>query len=405
MAIEREIIVDSLIEILEKNQYSHIVEKAVLDKYDYLPNNEKAFIKRTIEGTIENLIPIDEVINQYSKVKVNKLKPMIRTILRMSIYQLLYMDKIPDSAVCNEAVKIANKRGFRTLSGFVNGILRNISRNKSDIKIDDLNVLPSWLMEHFKTNYGEDTANIIVQDIKKEHPVVIRERKKLKDVSNMTKVSYLDNAYIVNKGISIADIKGYNDGDFIVQDISSQMVCNIAGIKAGDVVIDVCAAPGGKSIHACDLGAYVYASDISQKKIDYIKQNAKRCNVDNITIKVQDATILDESMLDKADVLIADVPCSGLGVIGKKSDIRFKVKKEDLDKIVQIQKKIIDTVHRYVKKGGILMYSTCTLNPDENEKMAQYIVDNYSFEMLYEKQFIPGIDGTDGFYLSKLKKL
>lgn len=405
MANEREIVVESLIEILEKNQYSHLIEKAVLDKYDYLPNNEKAFIKRVTEGTIENLLPIDEIINRYSKVKVNKLKPMIRTILRMSVYQIIYMERVPDSAVCNEAVKLATKRGFRTLSGFVNGILRNISRQKDTLLVDQIDVLPLWLKEHFINSYGEDTAKLIIEDMKKEHPVVIRARRRLKDASHMTVVSGIDNAYTVNKGISVSSIPGYDEGDFIVQDISSQMVCKIADIKENDIVFDVCASPGGKSLHAYDLGAKVYSYDVSEIKVDLIKENIKRCKADGITALVKDATVLDEDMINKADVVIADVPCSGLGIIGKKSDIKFKTNEDELVNIVNLQKKIISNVYRYVKEDGVLMYSTCTLNPLENEKMAEWIVNNFPFKKEYEKQFIPGIDNTDGFYIAKLRRI
>jgi len=405
MAINlREIVVDSLIEILEKGQFSHVVEKGVLDKVDYLPSNEKAFIKRCIEGTIENQIPIDEVINTYSKVKVNKQKPMIRTILRMSTYQILYMDGIPDSAICNEAVKLAGKRGFRTLSGFINGVLRNICRDKSKIDVSKIDTLPSWIVEHFKSSYGEDVTKTIMEDIKKERPVTIRARRPLKDVSMLTKVSAPFDVYTLNKGYSVTDIPGFIDGDFIVQDISSMMVCLNANIREGDVVLDVCAAPGGKSIHAFDLGAKVTSFDISDYKVNLINENIDRCKA-QIETKVLDATKYDESLKESADIVIADVPCSGLGVIGRKSDIAFRLKKEDLDSLVDIQRKIVSNVTSYIKKGGTLMYSTCTLNPKENEECVKWIVDTLNFELEYEKQFIPGIDNTDGFFVARLKKL
>lgn len=401
MAINlREIVLDSLIEIIEKGEYSHIIEKAVLDKYDYLPSNEKAFIKRTCEGTLENLIAIDEVINRYSKVKVNKQKPLIRTLLRMSIYQLLYMDGVPDSAICNEAVKLASKRGFRTLGGFVNGVLRAIARDKDNINLDSLKVLPDWLYEHLSNSYGKEKADIICEDFKHPHKVTIRARRPLKDITLVQKVEGYDNVYTLSKGTSVKDIPGYEDGDFIVQDISSMMVGNLSGIKKGDVVLDVCAAPGGKSIHAYDLGGKVYSSDLTYEKVAILNENAKRCKAD-IDIRMHDATILDESMVDMADVVIADVPCSGLGIIGKKSDIRLKIKPENMDALVDIQRDIISTVYKYIKKNGTLMYSTCTLNPKENELQAKWIEENLPLRKISEKQFLPGIDNTDGFYIAK----
>lgn len=410
---EREIVLDSLIEILDKNQFSHVVEKAVLDKYDYLDSKQKAFIKRMCEGTIEKLILIDDVINSYSKVKVNKQKSVIRGILRLSVYQILFMDKVPDSAVCNEAVKLSGKRGFKSLSGFVNGVLRNISRDKDKIDTDSDN-MPEWIKNHLIDSYGEERARTIIEDINKEHPVTIR----IRDNSSVTKDDGLtaaegyDDVYLLTKGISPADIRGYDEGRFTVQDVASIEAVKKAEIKKGDLVLDVCAAPGGKSILAYDLGAKVISRDISDYKVSLIDENIRRCKVDTstrndsyIVTQVHDATIKDESLTDKVDVLIADLPCSGLGVMGRKSDIKYKTRKEDLETLPVLQKQIIDVIIGYVKKGGVLMYSTCTMNPAENEEQVKYIIDKYPFKVEYEKQFLPGIDKTDGFYIARLRRM
>lgn len=410
---EREIVLDSLIEILDKNQFSHVVEKAVLDKYDYLDSKQKAFIKRMCEGTIEKLILIDNVIDSYSKVKVNKQKPVIRGILRLSVYQILFMDKVPDSAVCNEAVKLAGKRGFKSLSGFVNGVLRNISRDKDKIDTGSDN-MPEWIKNHLIDSYGEERARTIIEDINKEHPVTIR----IRDNSSVTKDDGLtaaegyDDVYLLTKGISPADIRGYDEGRFTVQDVASIEAVKKAEIKKGDLVLDVCAAPGGKSILAYDLGAKVISRDISDYKVSLIDENIRRCKVNTstrndsyIVTQVHDATIKDESLTDKVDVLIADLPCSGLGVMGRKSDIKYKTRKEDLETLPVLQKQIIDAIAGYVKKGGVLMYSTCTMNPAENEEQVKYIIDKYPFNVEYEKQFLPGIDKTDGFYIARLRRM
>lgn len=410
---EREIVLDSLIEILEKNRFSHVIEKAVLDKYDYLDNKQKAFIKRMCEGTIENLIVIDGVIDSFSKVKVAKQKPVIRNILRLSVYQILYMDKVPDSAVCNEAVKLSGKRGFRSLSGFVNGVLRNISRNKDRIDIAG-DAMPEWIKEHLINSYGQEKAALIIDDINKEHPVTIRIRdnKPVGENEGLNKVSEMDNVYTLSKGTSPADIEGYDNGRFTVQDIASIEAVMHAGISKGDTVLDVCAAPGGKSVLAYDLGAKVISRDISDYKVSLIDENINRCGISTdpsderyIISQVHDATVFDESLAEKIDVLIADLPCSGLGVMGRKSDIKHKTNVEDLDTLPILQRQIIDTVVKYVKKGGVLMYSTCTMNPKENEEQAEYITSAYLFKIEYEKQFLPGIDGTDGFYIAKLRRI
>ncbi len=410
---EREIVLDSLIEILDKNQFSHVVEKAVLDKYDYLDSKQKAFIKRMCEGTIEKLILIDDVINSYSKVKVNKQKPVIRGILRLSVYQILFMDKVPDSAVCNEAVKLAGKRGFKSLGGFVNGVLRNISRDKDKIDTDSDN-MPEWIKNHLIDSYGEERARTIIEDINKEHPVTIRIRdnSSVTEDDGLTAAEGYDDVYLLPKGISPADIRGYDEGRFTVQDVASIEAVKKAEIKKGDLVLDVCAAPGGKSILAYDLGAKVISRDISDYKVSLIDENIRRCKVDTstrndsyIVTQVYDATIKDESLTDKVDVLIADLPCSGLGVMGRKSDIKYKTRKEDLETLPVLQKQIIDVITGYVKKGGVLMYSTCTMNPAENEEQVKYIIDKYPFKVEYEKQFLPGIDKTDGFYIARLRRM
>lgn len=410
---EREIVLDSLIEILDKNQFSHVVEKAVLDKYDYLDSKQKAFIKRMCEGTIEKLILIDDVINSYSKVKVNKQKPVIRGILRLSVYQILFMDKVPVSAVCNEAVKLSGKRGFKSLSGFVNGVLRNISRDKDKIDTDSDN-MPEWIKNHLIDSYGEERARTIIEDINKEHPVTIRIRdnSSVTEDDGLTAAEGYDDVYLLTKGISPADIRGYDEGRFTVQDVASIEAVKKAEIKKGDLVLDVCAAPGGKSILAYDLGAKVISRDISDYKVSLIDENIRRCKVNTstrndsyIVTQVHDATIKDESLTDKVDVLIADLPCSGLGVMGRKSDIKYKTRKEDLETLPVLQKQIIDAIAGYVKKGGVLMYSTCTMNPAENEEQVKYIIDKYPFNVEYEKQFLPGIDKTDGFYIARLRRM
>lgn len=216
----------------------------------------------------------------------------------------------------------------------------------------------------------------------------------------------------MTKGISPADIRGYDEGRFTVQDVASIEAVKKAEIKKGDLVLDVCAAPGGKSILAYDLGAKVISRDISDYKVSLIDENIRRCKVNTstrndsyIVTQVHDATIKDESLTDKVDVLIADLPCSGLGVMGRKSDIKYKTRKEDLETLPVLQKQIIDAIAGYVKKGGVLMYSTCTMNPAENEEQVKYIIDKYPFKVEYEKQFLPGIDKTDGFYIARLRRM
>ncbi|MBP3477213.1 MAG: 16S rRNA (cytosine(967)-C(5))-methyltransferase RsmB [Lachnospiraceae bacterium] len=443
----REIVLDILLELSKGNEYSNILIAAVLEKYDYLDSREKAFIKRVSEGTIERRIQIDYVLDRYSKVPVRKMKPLIRELLRLSTYQLLFMEHVPDAAVCNEAVKLAKKRKFQSLQGYVNGVLRSIARGKAQIKYPDkqnarteyLSVcysMPVWLVEHYTIAYGEDVCEKILQAYLQRQPVSIRLDERMTQEEQETLLSqwkhngveaarhsYLPYAVTVQKTDGIRSLEGYESGSFAVQDVSSMLVVEVAGIKAGDTVIDVCAAPGGKALHAAaklNGTGQVIACDVTEYKTDKIEENRQRLQLPNVSVRVQDARKADQSLVDKADVLIADVPCSGLGVIGKKQDIKYRVTQESLNEIVQLQKEILQNVTGYVKPGGIMMYSTCTMNPAENEKMVQWICSELGFkpesmapympralQKEAEKgyiQLLPGIHETDGFFLARLRR-
>ena len=444
---EREIILDILLELSKEGEYSNVLIAAVLDKYDYLDAKKKAFIKRVSEGTIERRIQIDYVLDQYSKTPVRKMKPLIRELLRMSAYQILFMEHIPDAAVCNEAVKLAKKRGFRTLQGYVNGVLRNIARGRETISYPDrekdatayLSVcysMPVWLVAHFQKVYGEEVCEKILQAYLERRTVSVRLREALteeeqekllaawrKACVELQRHPYLPYAVELQKAAGIHRLAGYGEGLFAVQDVSSMLVVEAAGIRPGDTVIDVCAAPGGKTFHAADkLGGTgeVIACDVSRYKTDRIEENRKRLGVENVSVRVQDARLRDDSLLKRADVLLADVPCSGLGVIGRKQDIKYRVTAESLKEIQTLQKEILSNVIEYLKPGGIMMYSTCTMNPGENEEMVNWICDTFGLERvgmagqmpkaLAEEanqgmiQLLPGVHETDGFFLAKLRR-
>lgn len=427
----REIILELLLEILEQKKYSHLVMKQVLDKYAYLDKKDRAFIKRIGEGTIENLIQIDYVINNFSKTKVEKMKPVIRTILRMSVYQILFMESVPDSAACNEGVKLAVRKGFSTLKGFVNGVLRNISRNKEAIAYPDkkksladyLSVtysMPVWIVNMWLSLYKEEVTEAMLKGLLNGRPVTVRlleelseaeKEKWLQEVKgagiSMEQSEKLAYAYHLSNINSVRDIPGFMEGKFVVQDIGSMEVVEMAHIKEGDIVLDVCAAPGGKSLHAASKlhgTGMVEARDVSEYKTGMILENVERLGYENVSVKVWDATVADETWKEKADVVIADLPCSGLGVIGRKADIKYRVKPQDILEIATLQKNILKTVSAYVKKGGTLVYSTCTISKEENEQNRDYIINELSFTLEEEKQLLPGIEPSDGFYMARFKK-
>lgn len=427
----REIILDILLEISGQNEYSNILITAVLNKYDYLEPREKAFIKHVAEGTLERRIQIDYVLDRYSKVPVRKMKPLIRELLRMSVYQILFMENVPDAAVCNEAVKLAKKRRFQTLQGYVNGVLRTIVREKDKIPYPERDKdivryfsicysMPEWLVRHFQKAYGDEKTEKILQGFLERQPVCVRidenleeeTRKEILDAWKRDGVKVkshpaLSYAFLLEGTEGISRLYGYQEGYFTVQDVSSMMVVEKAGIQTGNVVLDVCAAPGGKTMHAaCKLhgSGRVIACDVTEYKTQKIEENCERLGYENVTVRVQDARVFDETLEEKADIVIADVPCSGLGVIGKKQDIKYRVTEESLQQITELQREIIRNVVRYVKPGGTLMYSTCTINSGENEKMVEWICEQFGFEKNRMVQLLPGIDETDGFFYARLRR-
>lgn len=427
---ERELVLDMLLQITRDGEYSHIVIKNVLDKYQYLDKRERAFITRVVNGTLERMIEIDYIINQFSKVKVNKMKPLIRTILRSSVYQMKYMDSVPDSAICNEAVKLAGKRGFVNLKGFVNGVLRNISRNLDKInypdekdKVSYLSVkysLPEWLVKQWLNVYDEETVKTIGSAFLEEKPLTVR--------FNEHKIKKADLIEILKKeGVTVGEVpeitcalylSGYDHlsalpsfckGLYQVQDLSSMQVALWAEVKEGDQVLDVCAAPGGKSIHIAELlngTGHVEARDLTEYKVDLIRDNIERSGLTNIEAVCQDATVYDPDKKESADIVIADLPCSGLGVLGKKPDLRYKMNEKTEAELVGLQRKILSVVKDYVKPGGKLLYSTCTIHREENEGNVEWFLKEYpKFELVKDKQMIPGKDAGDGFYVAIFKRV
>ena len=445
--MSRELILGILLEVTRDGQYSHIALSNVLSKYQYLDKKERAFITRVTEGTLEHMIEIDYIINQFSNVKVNKMKPVIRCILRSAVYQLKYMDFVPDAAVCNEAVKLAEKKGFRTLKGFVNGVLRNIARNLDNItypdKTDDINFLsirysmPVWILKQWLACYDKETVEKMLEDFLKEKPTTIRcnlnimSKEELKQSLEKEGVHvenhpYLPYALWISSYDYLADLESFREGAFYVQDISSMLVAHIADPEENDVVIDVCAAPGGKSLHIAELlhgSGHVEARDLTDYKVGLIQENIFRSGAQNIEAMKWDATVLDEASAEKADIVVADLPCSGLGVLGKKTDLKYKMTQETQKELVLLQREILSKVQSYVKPDGTLIYSTCTIHAGENMENVHWFLKEYpEFELvpiadclckeLKESvqeegclQLLPGIHKSDGFFIAKFRKV
>ena len=443
----RELVLGVLLEVTRDGEYSHISLRNVLTKYQYLDKRDRAFITRVVEGTLEHMIEIDYIINQFSKVKVNKMKPVIRNILRSTVYQLKYMDSVPNSAGCNEAVKLATKKGFASLKGFVNGVLRNIERNLDNITYpDEANLLeylsveysmPEWILQKWLAQYDRATVETMLADFQMERPTTIRVNRNVMTKNELIESlenqgvhvenhPYLSDALWITSYDYLADLDSFQKGAFHVQDISSMLVAHLANPQEGDNVIDVCAAPGGKSLHMAELlrgTGHVEARDLTDYKVNLIRENIERSGMKNIEAVCQDATVFDEESVEKADIVVADLPCSGLGVLGKKTDLKYKMTEQTQKDLVALQREILSKVKSYVKPGGTLIYSTCTIHEAENMgNVDWFLAENKEFELASVKedlceelsrnvvnegclQLLPGIHKSDGFFIAKFKKV
>ena len=426
----RELILDILMEVTEHQGYSHIILRDVLNKYAYLSRQERAFIARISEGTLERMLEMDMILNQFSKTKVKKMKPVIRNILRMSVYQIKYMDSVPDSASCNEAVKLAVRRGLGGLKGFVNGVLRNISRNKDQIRYpleekepeEYLWVtcsVPLWIVQQWTQEYGYDRTKQMCQSFLESAPLSIRTNlqqttpQHLKEKLEKEGVSVEENpefsyAFFISGYDRLDALEAFREGLFSVQDMASMYVAEAADVQPGAYVIDVCAAPGGKSMHLAEKlqgTGMVEARDLTEYKVDLMEENIARCQLKNMKAVQWDATMKDADSVEKADVVIADLPCSGLGVMGRKPDIRYRVTPEDVQALAALQRKILSVVQEYVKPGGTLVYSTCTVTRAENDGNVQWFGEQYpEFQFENMRQLYPGEGRHDGFFIAKWKK-
>ncbi len=426
---ERELVLDILLLVTRDGVHSHVAMGQVLEKYQYLEKKSRAFISRLTQGTLERMIELDYVIDCFSKTPVKKMKPVIRCILRSGVYQLLYMDNVPPSAACNEAVRLAGKRGFSGLKGFVNGVLRAISRAQTSGTLQEKypdektepekclsvrNSIPLWLAQQWIDTYDYAIAKTICEAFLKERPTTIRVNTGKITVEELT-------GELQAAGVSVEPAEGCSDalfisgydylnrlpafvrGDFYVQDLSSMQAALAADVKSGWKVIDVCAAPGGKAVHVAQLlrgSGHVEARDLTEYKADLIMDNIERCQVENMSVKVWDATVPDDDAVETADLVIADLPCSGLGVLHGKPDIKYNMSPGQMEELAALQRQILSVVQAYVKPGGRLVYSTCTVNRAENEGNAAWFAKTYpQFEKKSEQQILPS-DRQDGFYIA-----
>ena len=519
---EREVVLLALLSHEKNETFSNVLVRRTLDDCAGMSTVEKAFIKRLLEGVIERKTELDARIEHFTGRSVSRLHPALHQILRMGIYQIYYMDSVPDSAVCNEAVRLAKRHGPARLSGFVNGVLRNAAREaasadgrdralaakaaertadrkagrKSDRRADraadrktdrkaertadrkadsaadrnpDSNEpadereifaarqslkysMPEWLVRMWMDQLGIEETEKLLNALMEIRPVSVRLSSRLSAQELDKLLSQLSEAGVVieegrwlpfcrhlRKTSDLRRLPGFRDGLWTVQDESSMLAVEAAGLKGTETVFDVCAAPGGKSFlaaeqliarhsHSCEpsektggnsAAGIVFSFDLSRQKTDLIRSGAGRLHLDNIRIQERDAREFFEEDTAKADVIFCDLPCSGLGVMGKKRDIKYRASMEGLTSLQQLQRQILENSVRYLRSGGILIYSTCTINRAENEENAAWIEKELGLQpedlssFLPEGipgicgnmlQLLPHVHGTDGFFISRFRK-
>ena len=437
MAGSRELAVQILVEI-EQGRKSHLAVADALEKHPAMPDVDRRLFRRLVRTTLEERILLDHRIGLKSSVPVVRMKPYIRNLLRMSACQLFFMDRIPPSAVVNEAVRLAGKAGFRPLTGFVNGVLRAIAREEHwpEMTEEEKTGIPAWILEKWKKEQGEDACHRMAAALKGPEKLSFclqkgqGSEKELLDIlreegMEAEPAPFPEGAFILKNVKDLSASRAYREGRIRIQDLSSMLAGTLARPLPDSLVLDVCAAPGGKSLSAAEAlqgSGQVIACDISRTKTRLIDENIRRSGFRNIESKVQDARTFVPEWEEAFDLVLADLPCSGLGVMGRKPEIRFVVSPEEILTLQKLQREILRNACRYVKPGGILVYSTCTITREENQENQAWIRENQEFlpvpltdrlpEALQSEpgadegwlQLLPGVHPCDGFFAAVFRK-
>jgi len=442
----RETALKILYDIEVHNAYANISLKKHLKNVNYKVE-DRGLITELVYGIIKYKMTLDFIIKQFSSIKVNKISQWILNILRLGIYQIIYLDKIPDSAACNESVKLAKKYGHQASVKYVNAVLRNIARNKDNIQypnkknqpVEYLSIqysFPEWLIKKWISRYGFEFTESLCNASNNVAGISVRTNtlqvtpEELMDILmkegvHAVRGKYCREALILSNVGSMDYLEAFKKGLFQVQDESSMLVSKVLDPRPGEFIIDVCCAPGGKTTHIAQImqnRGRIIGWDIHEHKIKLVNESAKRLNIDIIYASVHDAAEEMTEYVEKADRVLVDAPCTGLGIIRRKPDIKWNRENEDIQSIVALQKRILSVSSRYVKKGGYLVYSTCTIQDEENieviddfmknhpdfipENIEKYFPSELNRDSLKDGyiQLYPNVDDTDGFFICKLKR-
>ncbi|MBP3285130.1 MAG: 16S rRNA (cytosine(967)-C(5))-methyltransferase RsmB [Clostridia bacterium] len=408
----RETALQILMEFEEGHLYSNLLLNKELKKGNF-SEVDKTFITQLVYGVISNRIFLDFVIRKFSKIRLKKIAPPILTTLRMGIYQIYFLSRVPVSAACDESVKLARKYGHNASANFVNAILRNVAKTEKRRILDEIPSLderlsveysyPLWLITLWLKQFGKEET---VQLLKKNEEVPYQclrvntlklSREELKERLTADGVEVqegvVSDILYTNTSKNLLNSSYFEDGLLTFQDEAPALVAHLLEAEDGEEILDICAAPGGKTTHIAELTkdqAKITAMDLYEHRCKLIEELAERLGIHSITTLAQDASIYCPEYEEKFDRIVADVPCSGLGVIRKKPDIKLRVEEGDIEKINEIQKAILRNAARYLKKGGRLLYSTCTNTACENEDTVRWFLEEYKdFEIDTKEEVIP----------------
>ena len=424
-----------LLQIWEEGAYTAIALNRVL-RQAKLEEQDRRFATELVNGAVKARGTLDFILGQMVDRPLQKLEPVIRHILHLGLFQIFYLDRIPDSAACNESVNLSKKFSHKGTDKFVNGVLRNSIRQKVALceRIqEDVSLRlshPRWLVERWRKQFGEGETEALCRWDNEPASLCLRVNtlmtardaflQDLREFGCEGEVSlWCPDGIVITRSPGLPALLQTFPHSFYVQDESSMLPAMLLHPKAGEQILDMCAAPGGKTTHIAALmenKGRVTACDIYPHKLKLIEENAKRLKLDNIKTELQDGTVLREEWTGKFDRVLVDAPCSGLGVLRRRAEARWTKREKDLREFPVLQQRILENASRYVKTGGFLVYSTCTLEENENGKQIDNFLQNHrewkqagfvhprSKEMVKELQLHPQRDGVDGFYLTLLQK-
>ena len=433
----REIALKTLYKINEEEAYSNIaLDEEIKQNRNKLTEKDIGLISEITYGVTTWKLTLDSIIKKYSKIRLKKISPWILNILRMGIYQIIFLDKIPKSAAVNESVNLSKRYGHTSSSNFVNAILRKVDKKdyeelfqiKDDVeRVSKTTSMPEWIIKELMKNNKMDKVEEICKNSNLKPKITIRVNRikttpselKLKLGERNIEYSETEIEEFINlkKVKNIENLDLFKEGYFTIQDLSAGLTAISLNPKPNEYVLDACSAPGGKTTYMAELmdnDGKIEAWDIHEHRVKLVQKNAKRLGIDIIKTDVQDAMKFNEKYVEKFDKILLDVPCLGIGVIKRKPDIKWQRKQEDIEKITNIQKNILQNCSKYLKPNGILVYSTCSILKDENMKIIEeFLNKNREFEktniIINQKEINGKItimpnEEQDGFFICKLQK-